>query len=529
MIQPYLKPWLIPDNRLGIKYFYEGLPSWESRIPWHIWIKPLLAWAVLVIALCLIMICMMVAIRRQWIEHERLTYPLAQLPLEMTAKADKFILNRFFRSKMMWLGFGLVFGLSSLKGLHFYNPAVPMFETVQSILIFKRKPNLVFRLSFPMLGFFYMVNLDVAFSMWFFSLFSLFSLLVRGFLTVFNIHVTENLGIYGSPSPIFAHLGMGAIGVLVALSIWTGRTHLGEVCQKAIYGSPEIDDGNEILSYRAAIFGISIGLIIMGGWLTLSGIPVAMTIIFLTATFVIFIGLTRIVAEAGMAEAVASTIGSSFTISSFGARSLGVEGLTAMAQTYVWSADIRTFVMASAANGLKIMDKTCRHSRPLFWAMMLAVITTMISSIWMLLNLSYRHGGINGNSWFFSGGAKAPYNYIISLLINPPDTNWLGWIFKSVGSLVMLFLMFMRSRFLWFPFHPIGFAIGPIWIMDQIWVTVFFAWMIKLIFLKYSGMKLYRNARPFFLGLILGQFTCNGFWIVLDLLTNHRGNQIFWI
>jgi len=41
----------------------------------------------------------------------------------------------------------------------------------------------------------------------------------------------------------------------------------------------------------------------------------------------------------------------------------------------------QTYVMASAANGLKIMDKTCRHSRPLFWAMMLAVITTMISSI----------------------------------------------------------------------------------------------------------------------------------------------------
>ena len=94
------------------------------------------------------------------------------------------------------------------------------------------------------------------------------------------------------------------------------------------------------------------------------------------------------------------------------------------------------------------MDKTCRHSRPLFWAMMLAVITTMIPSIWMLLNLSYRHGGINGNSWFFSGGAKAPYNYIISLLINPPDTNWLGWIFKSVGSLVMLFNVYEISIFM---------------------------------------------------------------------------------
>ena len=38
LIQPHIKPWLTPQSDLGIRYFYEGLPSWEARIPWEIWI-----------------------------------------------------------------------------------------------------------------------------------------------------------------------------------------------------------------------------------------------------------------------------------------------------------------------------------------------------------------------------------------------------------------------------------------------------------------------------------------------------------
>ena len=60
-----------------------------------------------------------------------------------------------------------------------------------------------------------------------------------------------------------------------------------------------------------------------------------MVTVFLFAVFVIFIGLTRIVVESGMAVAVASTIGSSFVISGFGANRLGAIGVAGMALTYV--------------------------------------------------------------------------------------------------------------------------------------------------------------------------------------------------
>jgi hypothetical protein len=68
-----------------------------------------------------------------------------------------------------------------------------------------------------------------------------------------------------------------------------------------------------------------------------------------------------------------------------------------------------------------------------------------------------------------------------------------------------------------------------VWIMDQLWFMAFAAWVLKLIILRYGGLKLYGRARSIFLGLILGQFVANGLWLFIDHFAGTRGNQIFWI
>jgi hypothetical protein len=525
ILQPHIKSWLVPQGQRYIKYFYEGLPSWED-IPWGIWIKPLLIWGILLLSLYFVMICVMVILRKQWIERERLVFPLAQLPIEMVQDTKNSPFKPFFRSPIMWIGFGIPFLLGSMKGLNFYFPSVPNLELVQGVSIFRNSLWLSFRLSFPMLGFFYLVHLDAAFSLWFFNL---LSLLVRGIMNTFGVSMREGLGIYGTPSPIFAHLGMGAMITLVLMGLWVGRSHLKDVIKKAFTGDSKIDDSGEIISYRVAFWGLVIGLIIMTVWLTLSGIPLAVTLLFLFGAMLLFMGLTRVVSESGMAEAVASTISSSFVVSGIGTGPLGPGGLTAMSLTYIWAADLRTFVMASTANSLKIIEGESRRKKPLFWAIMLSIILTMVSSSWILLKLAYKYGGLNCNDWFFSGGARAPFDFFVSKIINPSEPNWLGWYITAGGSIGMWFLMFMRSKFLWWPFHPIGFAIGPVWIMDQIWFTIFIAWLIKAVVVRYGGLKLFQKLRPLFLGLILGQFTCNGTWIIIDAIAGGRGNRIFWI
>ena len=59
--------------------------------------------------------------------------------------------------------------------------------------------------------------------------------------------------------------------------------------------------------------------------------------------------------------------------------------------------------------------------------------------------------------------------------------------------------------------------------------SVFLAWLIKTLILKYGGLALFQRAKPIFLGLILGQFTVAGLWLVIDYLTGMTDNNIYWV
>ena len=67
------------------------------------------------------------------------------------------------------------------------------------------------------------------------------------------------------------------------------------------------------------------------------------------------------------------------------------------------------------------------------------------------------------------------------------------------------------------------------YLTNYISFSVFLAWLIKLIILKYGGPAYFRKARPFFLGLIAGQLTAAGCWLVIDYFTGMTDNKIYWV
>lgn len=239
--------------------------------------------------------------------------------------------------------------------------------------------------------------------------------------------------------------------------------------------------------------------------------------------------MVRIVAESGLGEAVAPAIAPPMTVSTLGVGPVGGKGLGGLALTYVWCADIRTNVMGSATHGLKIASHLGLNRPPLFFAMYGAVIVTMVVANWVMLILGYRHSGVSLNTWYLINGPKVPYRYIHGKMVNPEEIFWPGYWVRGFGALITFLLMLARRQWMWWPFHPLGFCVATIWLMNQIWLTCFIAWAIKGIILRYGGMTGYRLARPFFLGLVLGQFTCNAMWLLIDTFTGKQGNQIFWI
>jgi len=265
LIIPYLKKVLFVTDKEAVKYFYEGLPK-GMAIPWKIWILPLIFWLPFIFTLYFVMICIASILRKQWAEREKLVYPLTILPKEMTEEG-KGILPNFFKNPLMWFGFSIAFIIGTSVALNFYFPAFPKIQLVKGIPIFRRTLTLNFRVSFPVMGFIYFINLDVAFSLWFFNL--VFKV-IRGMFNIAGIVSTENVGIYGcSGEAIFAHLGMGAMIMMIGYSLFLWRHHLKDVFAGAI--GKKVDDKDEILSYKSAFWGIVFGSLFMILWLFFSG------------------------------------------------------------------------------------------------------------------------------------------------------------------------------------------------------------------------------------------------------------------
>jgi hypothetical protein len=525
LIGPHVPQWIVPQSPTAINWFYEGLPA-GVPLPWRVWVAPLCYWSILVASLYLVMISSMVILRRQWVEHERLIFPIVQVPLEMVGSGGKET-RPFFRNPIMWAGFALPVIVTSLNGLHMYYNFVPAIQQLTTIPVFRDAFSLIVRLSFPMVGFSFLINLDIAFSLWFFNL---ASSVLRGGMTILGIVSDQKLGIYGAaPKPILAHQGQGALLVLVLFGLWVARDHLRQVWRKAIHGDADVDDSREIMSYRAAVFSLLGGYLTLTVWLTISGLDLWLTILFLTLALLIFVGLTRIVAEGGVAAAVSPLIAASALVSATGSEMIGPSGLVGLAYAHVWSADIRTFVMASCAHSLKLSEYMGRNVRPLFWVLLLAILISLVSSICMILYLAYEYGGINLNGWFFGGGTRAPFAFIAEKLKTPVDASLEGWVHSLLGGGFMTLLMMARHRVLWWPLHPIGYPISMVWLMDQLWFSIFLAWLFKLLIIKYGGPNIYQRARPFFLGLITGQFVIAGFWLVIDWATGMTDNVVFWI
>jgi hypothetical protein len=527
VLHPHLPEWIVPQSPEAIKWFYEGAPAAQG-IPWEAWIRPLAYWGVFVCALYVVMISAMVILRRQWVEHERLIFPLVLVPLEMVRPGKPGdLIPPFFKNPVMWAGFALPAIVSTLKGLHAYYNFLPSGDLVTIVPLFRNSVDAIVRLSFPVVGFTYLINLDIAFSLWSFNLLGLAG---RGLMRVLGIASTEQLGPYAAHStPILAHQGMGAMLVLTLFGLWVGREHLLSVFSRAFGGARDVDDGDEILSYRGAVGAFLGGTAVMTVWLWLSGLPLWAAVALLALALLVFVGLTRIVVEGGLAEAVAPMVASAALVSGVGSSVLGVGGMLGIAFNFVWAADIRTFVMASCAHGLKLCEHLGTRVRPLFWIMLWVIGLSFAGSIAMILYLCYKYGGINLNPWFFADGATNPFTYAVARLNDPVGPHWGGWLHTGVGALIMAGLMWARHHIAWWPLHPLGFPVAAVWIVDQAWFSIFLAWLIKGVVMRYGGPALFRKTRPFFLGLIVGQYVIAGVWLIIDYFTEMTDNVVFWI
>ena len=279
-----------------------------------------------------------------------------------------------------------------------------------------------------------------------------------------------------------------------------------------------------MMSYRTCVIVVLVGMAIMAGWLIAWGMQWWTAALFVLLALISIYFLARVVAQAGLPAARPVLIPQAMMTHALGTTTFTPKGMTALVYGFAWSADVRTSVMASMANGLRVMAETdppkppASQRRLVLLAVVLALVVGLAVSYGSLIGLAYQQGGINANSWFFRGLPKYSHLYAVRLLRDGIPVSPGRYVATGVGGVVMGLLIMARNRLLWWPVHPIGFVMGASAPVQWSWTGIFAAWLVKALFLRYGGPALYRKTRDGAIGLIVGQILCAGVWLTLGVL-----------
>ena len=103
-IVPYLPDWAVPGTEgNAMEWFFTGAPR-GAQIPWGTWLGPFVWWLTLIWAVYLVSYCVVVILRAQWMERERLMFPVMEMPRQLLEEDEPRVLPPLMRDWLFWIG-----------------------------------------------------------------------------------------------------------------------------------------------------------------------------------------------------------------------------------------------------------------------------------------------------------------------------------------------------------------------------------------------------------------------------------------
>ena len=517
----YIPKWLTVQDTNVLDGFYRGdsTPYTTERI--QVWISRLAIWLSFIVTLLTTLLCINVILRKQWVQHEKLTYPIIQLPLEITRG------HQFFKQKSLWWGFLIAGGIDTFNGLSYLYPAIPTLPVkAQEVgVLFTEKPwNAIgmTRISFYpfLIGISYLVPLDLCFSVWFFYLFYKVERILG---SVIGLQGGFGAGAgYVGRFPFPTEQSFGAYVGLLIIAVWAGRKYFLEAIRKGLGKSSPLDDSAEPMAYRGALLGLTCGIICLLLFSHTTGMSLWVAITFFTIYFIVSTTIVRMRAELGPPEhSFAFTAPGVAMVSIFGSRKLGKSNLVMLAYYFWFTRSYRGHQAAHQLEGFKIADTTGMNARQLLLFMILFIALGTLVGMWVLLHASYKLGATSRFRGTYTGFGNYFFSMLDGWVKHPANTDFMAVGVMGFGLIFTFFLQAMRMRFFWWPFHGAGYALSGSFYMDWVWFPFLMGWTTKGLILRFGGFYMYRQLRPFFLGLILGEFIIGGVWNLIGFAIDY--------
>lgn len=499
----YIPRWLVPSmdpDSPSVRWAFYGLPPGQS-IPWQEWILPLAAWTPYLLALLLLSATAVALLKRRWADEEHMVFPLAQIPVEMlTYDREEALLPGVFRGWLFWAAFTIPAVLYSKNALHHYVPGIPETDLTPDIgVVFGGRPwNMLnyfpYHYYFEMLGITYLVSDEVSFSLWFFWIF-------RRLGAVFR----ETLG-QGNHADFFTHQGLGAYTLLALIYVWSARHSLRDIARRAVFGDGPYDDSAQAMSARLMLLGFWGSLLTIVVWGHAIGATWWNALALIGCYLISIVVLTRIVSEAGV-FAVWTPFGNqeALLVKVLGTGAIGPRAITALSYMGYKIKDTASLSAGNIMQGYKIADFGWLQARQVALLIGVALVVGLFCSHAPSLYAIYSRS-IPGLGWWPKGSGNALGQGISQLILaNKPFTAG-NYGNMALGAVTVVFLNFMRQRFLWWPFHPLGYTalMGPQYMGDRYGFSIFLGWLLRRLVGKLGGFSAYQTGRVAAIGMIVG-------------------------
>ncbi len=507
-----LPRWLTVSDPSALWAYYDSHAPLLATAYWRPWARVALIWSGFSITLVFVMLCLNTLLRRNWVEEAKLSYPIVQLPLEMTSPR-----RTIFADRLFWIAFALAFIVDALNGLHEIWPSVPSLLGSRGArydlgqMIHSRPWNAVGWTPlnvYPFaVGLSYFIPTDLAFSMWFFYI------LWKG-LKIFSSAV----GWGDLPgAPWIKEQSFSAYLALAGFCLWASRRHLAEAV-RAVIGGRDFDDAREPMPYSWALLGAVGGIAALIVFCQQAKMTLLPALGFILLYLLISVAIARIRAELGSPVHDLHFIGPQVMMTEvFGASALGKRNLIMFGFFHSITRAHRSHPMPHQIEGMKLAGESHTSQRGLTVAMMLAAAFALLLGWGVLLDAFFRYGG---SGW--SGKGREAWSLVDQWLTGPGTPNPYSWGALVWGMAFTMLLTWLRTRYVWWLLHPAGFAVSGSWSMALFAPSVLVGWLAKTLILHYGGMSAYAPASTFFMGLIMGEFTAGTGWGIAGIALQRR-------
>ncbi len=520
----YLPKGMLVDDVRALERLWRGGSSlWDPR-NLQAWAGPVFRWWLFYIALWSAPVGLAVIFRRRWIESERMGFPIVQVPMDIVQPVVVPV-----RKWIFWAAVAVPVFINLINGLHVLYPTVPQIPVkigqspklnLRTYLV-SRPWNAVGRFYvcfYPFIvGLGLLLPAELSLSLWLFYLFWKAEAVFCSWAGW--THTPE--------FPYMKEQSFGGYLALIGFALWAARSHLADVWAAIVGRKPDVDRG-EPLRYRTA------ALIFLAGFAYVVAVGISqkmaawVAIYFFVQYYLMSLIVARIRAEMGLPTHELERLGPTVTLGNIlGVRTLGPQNLTSLSVFFSFTRGLRNIPLPHQLEALYFADRMKLDGRRLLLASMLMVPVGQLAAWVWSLHLGYINGLDSPWGRWMPWSCREAWNQLAGWLSWPRGVQWGRLEAIGLGFAVYWLMMVARTRWVGFPLHPMGFAIGTTWYMAHMWFPMLIAWTIKGVATRYVGPQTMPAVRAAAFGLILGDVVSGAAWILYGLAT-HQVTYSFW-